>query len=430
MLKEASTHLIIPEISEDLIVNEPWSIDIYADGLMNDIFADIDQILDVSGNITSQTRNLGYGSAQTVKMPQIVLPNQLNRTVQRVPQKRKPLSKVVVGTHGVKPVSRSPQTSNRALGKLLVVGSTVGVAIAGVIYLVHSGVLTLLTFTPTLPKLQVSQPQLPTKVDVEAELVDYMLGALAVIDRQQSRNNYSSANSGLAVAGTPNQTALAFANNQRSVILPPPLAANNTPPAPKSSTNIVERIYIPVYQAPSPMRYTPPVIPGVPKPISSVATATVSQPDTVKNALNSVQKAPKPVSVNMLAAAVRPELKPVAVRTAPITVGKSSKLLPAFPVVPFRSAPPQLSADTAPVAVAFQQQVTPPTTAAPSHTLEGLLELGSKSAALFKIEGVTQRFVVGERIGSSGWTLVDVSNGEAIIRRNGEVRSIYTGQKL
>jgi hypothetical protein len=65
-----------------------------------------------------------------------------------------------------------------------------------------------------------------------------------------------------------------------------------------------------------------------------------------------------------------------------------------------------------------------------SAELEGLLELGSKSAALFKIDGVTRRINLGENIGATGWTLVDVSNGEAIIRRNGEVRSIYTGQKL
>jgi hypothetical protein len=48
-------------------------------------------------------------------------------------------------------------------------------------------------------------------------------------------------------------------------------------------------------------------------------------------------------------------------------------------------------------------------------------------------EGIAKLFDLlnmGESIGSSGWTLVDVSNGEAVIRRNGEVRSIYAGQKL
>jgi hypothetical protein len=66
----------------------------------------------------------------------------------------------------------------------------------------------------------------------------------------------------------------------------------------------------------------------------------------------------------------------------------------------------------------------------PSYTLEGLLELGEKSAALFEFEGVTRRIHMGESIGNTGWILVDVANGEAIIRRNGEVRSIFAGQKL
>ena len=35
-----------------------------------------------------------------------------------------------------------------------------------------------------------------------------------------------------------------------------------------------------------------------------------------------------------------------------------------------------------------------------------------------------------EAIGTSGWTLVSVNNNEAIIRRNGEVRSVYIGQKF
>ena len=58
------------------------------------------------------------------------------------------------------------------------------------------------------------------------------------------------------------------------------------------------------------------------------------------------------------------------------------------------------------------------------------MDLGEKSAALFKIDGVTRRIHKGENIGSSGWTLVDISNNEIVVRRNGEVRSIQTGQKI
>jgi Tfp pilus assembly protein PilP len=60
----------------------------------------------------------------------------------------------------------------------------------------------------------------------------------------------------------------------------------------------------------------------------------------------------------------------------------------------------------------------------------GLLELGEQSAALFDITGITQRINVGQAIGASGWTLVSVANQEAVIRRNGEVRSVYVGQKF
>ena len=62
--------------------------------------------------------------------------------------------------------------------------------------------------------------------------------------------------------------------------------------------------------------------------------------------------------------------------------------------------------------------------------LVGLLDLGDSSAALFEIRGSTKRIKVGEAIGSSGWLLVAVANQEAIIRRNGEVRSIYVGQQI
>ena len=64
------------------------------------------------------------------------------------------------------------------------------------------------------------------------------------------------------------------------------------------------------------------------------------------------------------------------------------------------------------------------------HVLVGILELGDRSAALFEINGNPQRFYIGENISSSGWTLVSVANQEAVIRRNGEVRSVYVGQQF
>ncbi|GAB4173243.1 MAG: hypothetical protein Fur006_02420 [Coleofasciculaceae cyanobacterium] len=56
------------------------------------------------------------------------------------------------------------------------------------------------------------------------------------------------------------------------------------------------------------------------------------------------------------------------------------------------------------------------------------MEQGDRSAALFNMDGVTRYVYIGEAIGNSGWTLVSVANQEAVIRRNGEVRSVYAGQ--
>jgi len=88
--------------------------------------------------------------------------------------------------------------------------------------------------------------------------------------------------------------------------------------------------------------------------------------------------------------------------------------VPTAPAVPTTPAAP--AAPAAPVAPA----VTP--------TLVGVLELGDRSAALFEIGGVTQRVYIGETIGNSGWSLVSVADGEATVRRNGEVRAIDVGQ--
>ncbi|MHC5832018.1 MAG: hypothetical protein ACYT04_92600, partial [Nostoc sp.] len=52
---------------EDLIANEPWSIENYADGLMDELFGDIDYILNVSGNLPFQTvRQSSQNKSQSV----------------------------------------------------------------------------------------------------------------------------------------------------------------------------------------------------------------------------------------------------------------------------------------------------------------------------------------------------------------------------
>jgi hypothetical protein len=94
---------------------------------------------------------------------------------------------------------------------------------------------------------------------------------------------------------------------------------------------------------------------------------------------------------------------------------------------------PNLAPQAAPSAAASPAApAAAPNIAAASakHVLLGVLELGDRSAALFEINGTPERVQMGEAIGNSGWSLVSISNQEAIVRRNGEVRSIYVGQQF
>ena len=95
-----------------------------------------------------------------------------------------------------------------------------------------------------------------------------------------------------------------------------------------------------------------------------------------------------------------------------------------------QTAPPPIVATAPVIAPTTAPSTTPNIAVANNHTLIGILELGDRSAALIEVNGTPQRIQIGESIGASGWTLVSVKNQEAIVRRNGEVRSIYVGQQF
>jgi hypothetical protein len=62
------------------------------------------------------------------------------------------------------------------------------------------------------------------------------------------------------------------------------------------------------------------------------------------------------------------------------------------------------------------------------YTLVGAMELGDRSAALFELNGITQRYRLGESIGSSGWILAEISQGQIVLHRGGEMRSVVLGE--
>jgi hypothetical protein len=419
MLPKSSTDLFISEVSDstsmslaiDFVNNEPWTIETYAESLMDELFHDIDNILDGRNKRNHHRGRNESVSVQTMtfQMPDVVLPSKLNRPLQSTaPIKNVQTTTLVVNHPSIRAIATTEQQQTSGLGKLIFMGLSLTVGTLGMVYLTESGLLNTINAQLTSQSLPNHQTPSPASVitDPQLDLVNYMLEALTVIEQQGTTNGKTIAKPGFPTVNLNQTTALPLPNTQLTETPPLPVAANNMLPANNRLTtpNVVERIYIPVYQSPA-LEYQIPIVPTVPVPPTLPSSLTVNNSPTINTIQPAIKPIPKTTQVN---------LKPTAVNPQPLKV-----------------APPKLPTIVPPAPVRETKNI-PQQVAAPSYSaqLEGLLELGNKSVALFKVDGISRRINLGENIGTTGWTLVEVSNGEAIVRRNGEVRSIYTGQKL
>ena len=440
MLKSASTHTILSDASEELIGNEPWTIDVYADGLMDEIFADVEDILE-GKRLGSQFKQKSPVKSRPIVNPEIpgqIKPINLHhqqaatKTVVKSPISDSTVDKAKTSNEKNKV---SPKSRPR-WRKLISVSVSLALATAGLTWLIYSGLVDHIFARIFAEELHLAQMEesltkkIETeKIDPQAELVSYMLGALAAIEQGEAQDNKSNNMMMASMSGNLQSSTIPMASaSAASGSLPPVRAANNLQPMPSRSTKVVERIYIPVYQAPAPMRYKPPSVasasPGNLPPVREVAHKSYSK--TSKSNPGKAAKNTVPAATLTL---MKTELKPVEMGDKSLAVGAATQPKPVIPPkLTSAKAPTEnnTSVNTAPV----QNQEVAFAVAKPSHELLGVMDLGEKSAALFKIQGITRRIHKGESIGSSGWTLVDVSNNEIVVRRNGEVRSIQTGQKI
>jgi hypothetical protein len=63
-------------------------------------------------------------------------------------------------------------------------------------------------------------------------------------------------------------------------------------------------------------------------------------------------------------------------------------------------------------------------------TVQGILDLGEQSAMLISRNGSSQNVRLGEALDATGWTFVRVEQGQAIIQRGNEVRSVNSGEQF
>ncbi len=186
--------------------------------------------------------------------------------------------------------------------------------------------------------------------------------------------------------------------------LPNPLAAAADKPS------IIERVFVPIYQNGQSQNAAA---------NSTPAKATAALPPIALASANNVRRRPTvPVPEPVATAAALPPGAP--------TTGISS-----IPIVPVGSRSlPSPGVDLAVGSSAGSPAALNDVTPSSELVLVGVLNLGNRSAALFDIDGSSQRAYVGDRIGLSNWNLVSVNGQDVVIRRNDEVRSVYIGQRF
>jgi hypothetical protein len=331
--------------NEDIPVAEPstFSIDTYADDLMDELFEEVDHILEKGVKMPTETDNPEYVALQPITVPEMGLPSVLvpHRQVEadQLEQLEADLELLPSESHADKRYG-----FGKSLDQLLLISACASLVLTAVLGIMLQG-----RWLPApAPQNSVAVDQLQSQSD--AEFLDYMERSLDVIDRRATANNSSTT---AEIPAPPAATST---------------ASGSTSGSQPAQASVPERVFVPVYQPPQNLSF-----PGLGQP------AQPAQPTQPSQAV-------------------------------PLTQ-------PAVPSAPAASAP---------AAVATAPNIAPSL----NYTLVGLLELGDRSAALFEVNGTPQRIYVGESIGSSGWTLVSVQNEEALIRRNGEVRSVYVGQRF
>ncbi|MFB2971431.1 hypothetical protein ACE1CD_20895 [Aerosakkonema sp. BLCC-F183] len=528
MSEDANTKRIALKPSEEQTPVQPWSMDKSADRLMDDVFADVDRMLETGTEIPERTGEPEYVSLQQMSIPQIVIPAEM-------------VSRQVEASDDSDGEAQKSQERGRSLNKLLLGAAIASLAITLLLWLAGQG-----RFNRLLGINSASVPEakkLPSEAD--AQFVDYMQQSLDLIEQQTEENQQVA-----AVPAAPQ----APANSLVPVPVPGNLPQNASRPQ-----NAPERIYIPVYPRPQVIYANPPAPPAIrpvptvtvtatavakPSPTVTVTATAVAKPSptvtassrptakaspkaratvrptakatpTVAAVLRSIPLArpkatptsrptanssptvaatsrPTPTPSAKVAATVRPTAQPsptvaatarstakpsptvaattirptatpsatvvattrpnptpsarvtaTAVPTATPSARVTAAVVPtATPSVTVAPSPPPAPALASPIPAATLPNPAPQRTSrqetrqasastpAIEHTLTGLLVLGEKSAAIFEINGASRRVHLGESIGSSGWTLVEVNNNEAVIRRNGEVRSVFVGQQF
>ena len=362
---------------------ETVAVESYADRLMDELFEGVDRAFDGNEVPSEPVQPAEFVALKSISVPQIVLSQSLS------PQPQRGEKDVEAIARKVALETTKKQQSKQSFDRILL-GAACGslLLVMGLWLASRSGLV-------RLPVASAPAGETATgtaKIVPDTQFVEYVQRSIVAIEQKKA----PPANSQLATvpgAATPGTL--------------PSISISGAPPPTAGLSTAVNRIANALEQAAA-----QPGAPALPAQVVVIPPPAPVAPVTVAGS-------PSPTA-------------PVSGRA--IASAGARNPLAASPSPSDSSQPKILARETepAPAAPASQQSAPAASSSAPTaaHTLVGILELGNRSAALFEVDGVARRIYVGESIGASGWTLAEIKNQEAVIRKGGDVRSVFVGQKF
>ncbi|MEG4083702.1 hypothetical protein [Microcoleus sp. POL10_C6] len=397
MSLESGSDPIAVVATVETVPAEAVAVESYADQLMDELFEGVDRAFDGSGGLPSEPVQPEFVALKSISVPQIVL-SQLPP-----PQPQRDEKDVEAIARQVALETAKKQQSKQSFDRMLL-GAAFGslLLVMGLWLASRSGLVRL----PAAPAPEA--PAASGKTAPDTPFVEYVQRSLEAIEQKKAPQ----ANPQLAgVPAAPTPGTL------------PSIPISGAPPATAGLSTAVNRIANALEQAASQPGAPAPQVVVIPPPAQvTVAPAAPVAAAPAAPQTSAVSPSPAaPASGRAIAAAGNRD--PLAASPSP-----SESPQPKILARETEPAPAPAAQQSAPA----PEQSAPAVSSAPTsaHTLVGILELGDRSAALFEVDGVARRIYVGESIGASGWTLAEIKNQEAVIRKGGDVRSVFVGQKF
>ena len=398
MSLESASDPIAVKATVETVPAEAVAVESYADRLMDELFEGVDRAFEGSGAQPAEPMAPEFVALKSISVPQIVLSP-------LAPEPQRGEKDVEAIARQVALETTKKQQSKQSFDRILLGAACGSLLLVLGLWLASRSVLLRLRAAPAPETPAASAPTAP-----DTQFVEYVQRSLEAIEQKKppQPNPQLAGVPGVAPPGTL-----------------PSISISGAPPATAGLSTAVNRIADALEQVGAQPGAPAPQVVVIPPP-AQVTVAPAAPVAGVPAAPQTASVSPSPTApASGRAIAAAGTRTPLAASPTP-----SESPQPKILARETEPAPAPSAQQSAPAPA--PEQSAPAVSSAPTsaHTLVGILELGDRSAALFEVDGVARRIYVGESIGASGWTLAEIKNQEAVIRKGGDVRSVFVGQKF